>query len=248
MKNYLKSFGAGLALLAAAGVATAAETVKVLHDLSHGQVSLTKYKDMAAITDRLKLDFVESTAALTPETLRGVKLLYLRPPKRAYADEEKRAVVGFVKGGGSLLLVMDEENRPGVVKAGANDLIEPFGLKLTADLPYLHNCGGLAKAGMINKADREIPYSGGRAVEGGTPFAYMLDKDGKPAEAFAASTTLANGAKIVVMAEAMASLLELAKPEGVRLTGVPRNFEATTYWGKDSVIFMEEVLAWLVAK
>jgi hypothetical protein len=83
-------------------------------------------------------------------------------------------------------------------------------------------------------------------VEGGKPFAYMLDKDGKPAEAFATSTTLANGAKIVVMGEGMASLLALGKPEGVRLTGIPRDPKGTTYWGKDSVIFMEEVLGWLV--
>ncbi len=127
-------------------------------------------------------------------------------------------------------------------------MIAPFGLKLTPDLPYLHNCGGIAKAGAINQADREIPYSGGRAVEGGTPFAYVLDKDGKPAEAFAASATPGKGARIVVMGEGMASLLGLGVPEGVRLSGIPRDPRGTKYWGKDSTVFIEEVFAWLVKK
>src|SRR5438552_16638347 len=44
----------------------------------------------------------------------------------------------------------------------------------------------IAKAGEINKADREIPYDGGRQVFGGTPFAYQLDRKGKPAQPYAA--------------------------------------------------------------
>ena len=127
-----------------------------------------------------------------------------------------------------------------------NDLIAPFGLALTADTDYLHNCGALAKAGIINKADREVPFSGGRAVNGGTPFAWQLDRDGKPAQPFAAYATVAS-ARIVVMSDAMASAF-MGTREGVRLTGVPRDPANTVFWGKDSAIFMEEVLAWLVAR
>ena len=43
------------------------------------------------------------------------------------------------------------------------------------------------------------------------------------------------------MGEGMASLL-LGVPEGQRLTGPPRDAQNTVYWGKDSAIFMEEVL------
>ena len=92
-----------------------------------------------------------------------------------------------------------------------------------------------------------MPYSGGRAVEGGTPFAFQLDKDGKPAQPFAASKRLERGGRIVVMGEGMASLL-LGVPEGRRLTGPPRDAQNTVYWGKDSAIFMEEVLAWLARR
>jgi hypothetical protein len=50
------------------------------------------------------------------------------------------------------------------------------------------------------------------------------------------------------MGEGMASLLMLGKPEGVRLSGVPRDPRGTVYWGKDREVFMEEVLAWLVKR
>jgi hypothetical protein len=118
-------------------------------------------------------------------------------------------------------------------------------MRLTADTEYLHNTGAIAKKGIINAADRELPYSGGRAVEGGTAFAWQLRQDGEPGQAFAAFATSGERGKIVVLGDAMAMLL-LGTPEGVRLTGVPRDPARTTYWGKDSATFVEELLTWLV--
>jgi len=129
-------------------------------------------------------------------------------------------------------------------KTGVNNLLTPFGMRLTPDTEYLHNCGGIAKAGEINKADRELPFSGGRAVEGGTAFAFQLDKDGKPAKPFGAYKRFNDKARVVALGEGMASLF-LGVPNGVRLTGVPNDPTGTTYWGKDSAIFMEELLTWL---
>jgi hypothetical protein len=143
--------------------------------------------------------------------------------------------------------VLDKESRQSLATTGVNDVIAPFAMRLTPDTEYVHNCGGIAKAGEINSADRELPYSGGRAVEGGTPFAYQLDRNGKPAQPFAAWKRLDGGGRIVVMAEGMASLF-LGTPEGQRLTGIPRDPAGTSYWGKDSTVFMEEVLAWLVKR
>jgi hypothetical protein len=224
----------------------AADAPKLLHDLGHGQTSMAE--PLKSFIQDIGVEFVERKEPLTAGVLEGVRLLYLRAPSEAFSAEEKESIVRFVRGGGSLLLVLDEDVRQSLEKTGANELIAPFGLKLTPDLPYLHNCGAIAKAGVINRADREIPYSGGRAVEGGTPFAFMLDKLGQPANAIAASATVAGGGRVVVIGEGMATLLFLGKPEGVRLSGVPRNARATTYWGKDSRIFMEEVIAWLVQR
>ena len=127
---------------------------------------------------------------ITAETLAGARLLYLRAPSTEFTDAEAAAVVAFVKGGGSLLLVLDEERRQSLDKTKVNNLISPFGMKLTPDTEYLHNNGAVAKTGEINKADRQVPFSGGRAVEGGTPFAYQLDKDGKPSHPFGAYSRL----------------------------------------------------------
>ena len=93
-----------------------------------------------------------------------------------------------------------------------------------------------------------IPHHSGYvepAVEGGTPFAWQLDKEGKPGQVFATSTTVGKTGRVVVLGDAMATLF-LGTREGVRLTGVPRDPTRTTYWGKDSGIFMEELLTWLV--
>ena len=90
-----------------------------------------------------------------------------------------------------------------------------------------------------------MPYDGGREIFGGTPFAFQLDENGKPAQPYAAYKKLGNGARIVVMAEGMASLF-LGSPDGVRLHEDPGG--DTKWWGKDSQVFMEEVLAWLLAR
>lgn len=49
------------------------------------------------------------------------------------------------------------EQRQSLAVTGVNDLVEPFGMKLTPDTPYVHNCSAIAKAGEIHRADREIP-------------------------------------------------------------------------------------------
>jgi hypothetical protein len=216
--------------------------VRLIYDQAHGEQPPPDPMD--AIARKLGLEIQTSAGPITAEALKGVRILYLRAPSTQFSAAETDAIVAFVQGGGSLLLVLDEERRQSLEKTGVNNLITPFGIRLTPDTEYLHNCGGIARAGEINKANRELPFSGGRAVEGGTPFAFQLDKDGKPAQPFGAYKRLDNGARIVVLGEGMASLF-LGVPGGVRLTGVPNDPTRTTYWGKDSVIFMEELLAWI---
>ncbi|PYR94157.1 MAG: hypothetical protein DMF84_06285 [Acidobacteria bacterium] len=197
---------------------------------------------MDPIARKLGLEIQTSAESISSRALEGARILYLRAPSKEFTAVETEAIVGFVKSGGSLLLVLDEERRQSLDKTRVNDLISPFGMRLTADTEYLPNAGVIAKAGEINKADREVPYDGGRAVEGGTAFAFQLDKEGRPAQPFAAYKRLDNGGRIVVLGEGMASLF-LGDPNGVRLSGGPNT--PTTYWGKDSAIFMEEVLVWL---
>ena len=186
-----------------------------------------------------------SDQPITSASLKKVRVLYIRGPSQAFSLDEQKVIIDFIQGGGAFLLVMDEERRMPLQKTGVNEILKPFNMKLTADTEYLHNCGAIAKAGLINQADRELPFSGGRAIEGGTPFGFQLDKLGKPAQPFAAFQQVDGGGKIIVLAEGMSSML-MGTKEGVRLSGVPRNPAKTTYWGKDSRIFMTEVLAWLM--
>jgi hypothetical protein len=76
-------------------------------------------------------------------------------------------------------------------------MIAPFSLKLTADTEYLHNTGAIVKKGEISMGDRELPFSGGRAVEGGSPFGWQLDKSGGLGQVFAASTVVGSSGKVV---------------------------------------------------
>ena len=221
----------------------ASDRPRVIHDLAHGQNPLPDR--IRTLNEKLDAKFTDSNQPITSATLAGAQLLYLRAPSKEFTDPERTSIIQFVRAGGSLLVVLDEEARQPLATTRLNEIIAEFGLKLTPDLPYLHNCGAIAQPGAINAARRELPYSGGRAVEGGTPFAYVLDQQGNPAEAFAASATVAGGGRVVVMGEGMASLA-MGTTEGVRLSGVPRDASRTTYWGKDSALFLEELFSWLL--
>lgn len=207
----------------------------------HGQAPPAAYASIAA---KLGAEIVQLTAPVTAASLERCHVLLMQLPSQEIKADERETIIGFVNAGGSLLVAFDEERRTPLEPPRVNDLIGAFGLKLTADTEYLHNTGAIAKKGSINAADRELPFSGGRAVEGGTSFGWQLNQDGKAGQAFAAFAAC-DDAKVVVLGDAMATLL-LGTPEGVRLTGVPRDPSRTTYWGKDSAIFMEELLGWLV--
>jgi hypothetical protein len=221
-------------------VAQGKPRVRLVFDQAHGQQPPPG--QLGPLAKQLGMEMQTSAEPITAAALEGARLLYLRAPSKEFTAAETEAIVAFVKGGGSLLLVLDEERRQPLETTRVNHILGPFGMRLTPDTEYLHNNGAVAKAGAINKADREVPFSGGRAVEGGTAFAYQLDKEGKPWHPFGAYTRLENGGRIVVLGEGMASLF-LGDPAGVRLSGDLKNL--TPYWGKDSATFMEEVLAWL---
>jgi hypothetical protein len=215
---------------------------KLYFDRAHGEFAPPD--PLKRIATKLRLELVNGDAPISASTLEGARVLYLRAPSKKFADSEKEAIVSFVKGGGSLLLVLDEEKRQSLATTGVNDFLAPFDMRLTPDTPYIPNVGAIAKAGEINAADREIPYDGGRSVEGGTPFAFQLDRNGNLAQPYGAWKKVEGGGRVVVLAEGMASLF-LGSPRGKRLTS---SDDDELYWGKDSAVFNEEVLAWLAGR
>ena len=59
------------------------------------------------------------TGPITAEALNNVRMLCLRVPFTAFTDAERDAVIAFVRRGGSLLVVAEEQ----VSVASVNDLI-----------------------------------------------------------------------------------------------------------------------------
>lgn len=200
---------------------------------------------LAATTVLSQADTMKTTNEISATALIGTRLLVLGPQDRTFTEEEQQTVIGFVERGGSLLAVIDEEVRTPLLPKGMNDILRHFGLEFTVDTSYLHNCGARALAGEINACDRDIPYSGGRAVKGGTAFAWRLDENGNLAEPYGASIETVNGGRIIALSEGMAAL-GMGTADGERLSGVPRDPAKTTYWGKDSEVFMREVRNWLL--
>ena len=234
-----------LVIVAAIGQEQPTAASRLYFDRFHGEFSPPDL--LVGLAKKLSFELVNVEAPISGATLQIGDLLYLRAPSKAFSQAEKEAIVTFIKDGGPLLLVLDEEKRQSLATTGVNDFLGPFGMRLTADTPYIPNPGAIAKAGEINRLDRELPYDGGRSVEGGTPFAFQLDQAGKPAQPNGAWKKLEGGGRIVVLAEGMASLF-LGSPKGRRLAAVADDNSMDLYWGKDSAIFMEEVLSWLARR
>src|SRR5918995_3108611 len=144
--------------------------VRLVFDQAHGEQPPPA--QLADVAKKLGLEIHTSSEPITPKVLAGARILYLRAPSMPFTAAETDAIVAFVKGGGSLLVVLDEERRQPLEKTGVNNFISPFGMRLTADTEYLHNNGAVAKAGEINQSDREVPFSGGGGFAGGAPLAF----------------------------------------------------------------------------
>lgn len=215
----------------------------VYYDLAHGQQLQSQLRQLG---NRLGFSLRSSDEPISNGSLGNANLLYIRAPKSEFSAAEKDAVIQFVRNGGSLFVVMDQQKRTSLERTQVNDLVETFGLKFTDDTEYIHNCGAISRAGVIHRQDLEIPFSGGRAVEGGTPFGFQLDRDGNPSHPFASFVKTPQGGKIVLLGEGMASLF-LGSKDGRRLSGDSANYGNTNYWGKDSVQFNVDLFRWLLS-
>jgi hypothetical protein len=224
----------------------------ILVDLGHGQTFFradgndTPVQAMyRGITNYLGAELRVTTEPLTKELLKDVQTLLIFAPLEPIEPAEAAAVAEFVKQGGGMMIGTDEDRRQSLEKTRANDLIAPFNMKFTGDTPVVHNRGAAAPAGRIHPGLREVPYSGGRAVEGGTPFSFILEPDGTPSKmAHASWTEVPGGGRVIAMGEMMAPLL-LGEVSAARLGGAIRPNEFGPYWGKDSREFMIEIISWL---
>ena len=139
---------------------------------------------------------------IKPEDLSDCDLLFVHIPSSKYTPDEVKAIVEYIKNGGSLFLVMDEDYWSTLNDANVNDIIKPFDIQFGEQSPDT-TLGGITKAGIITEKSLKITYYGGRIIEGGTPFCYSCSKEKYP---FGVYKSLKGGGKIIVMGDGMTSL------------------------------------------
>lgn len=252
----------------------------VLFDMSHGQQDtlgmnlIETYRGFVEKTPGASL--LVNRKEITSDVLKNVNVLIVLTPIfpttiPKFTPEERTAIVQFVKKGGRILVVAEESRRTPLEEYGINDIVRPFGLEYGDETPVRNNVGSIGLIGEICKERRELPYSGGRIINGGTALSIVNDEGGYQHMAY---VQLKNGGKVMAAGDAMVLLL-LGSAEGTRLTGAggargdavnPQRQTnpsaqanatanrptggglsfATRFWGKDSKIFMEEVVTWLL--
>lgn len=237
-------------------LATAADAQKrLLFDLSHGQfddhfVDRSYYDyvipDYKEILERNDIEYVPNYGEITSDVLKDIDVLLMLSPlyyenQKNITQTEKDAIIQYIKGGGSVIILVDEEDpRVHLQEYGANDITTVFGIELGEDIKDVAgNCGAITFENEIFKGRREVPYSGSRRVKGGIPASVCME-GGYVHSAYVKTTA---GGKLFVTGETMVGLL-MGMPDGERNT---HNMMETKWWGKDSRLFMEELIQWCVA-
>jgi hypothetical protein len=222
-----------------------AQKQKILVDVAHGQKFYSDPADKISTelvpTERLKYmtgELNKNAAAhdaviaylkapITTEALSKSDLLFIHVPSKKYSADECKAIRQYVKEGGSLFIVVEEDYWTTLAQANVNDIVIPFGITYSSDNPD-RSSGGHSEPGKVTKKRYSIPYHGARTVKGGTAFAYSNKSDANP---FAVFTQVQGGGKVIAMGEGMVSLY-MTSWQGV-----------TDY---ECAAFMEETIGWLL--
>src|SRR5688572_11163091 len=101
----LSSIAVFATLLSSSGVY--AQQSRICAD-PHGQAPSPGY---AAIAAKLGAEIVPLAAPVTAGSLERCRVLLMQLPSQEIKADEREAIIGFVDGGGSLLLAFDEERR-----------------------------------------------------------------------------------------------------------------------------------------
>ena len=238
------------------GAGAVAQGPRLMFDLSHGQF-LDKFTEPGfydyvipgyrEILDRHGIEFVPNEAEITASSLQGIDVLLILSPlareyQKPFTQGEKAAIVDYISQGGSVLLFIDEEEYRVILdEYGANDITRPFGIEVGEDiLSVPGNCGAVSFENDIFGGRREVPYSGGRRLRGGIPASVCMEEGWL----HASYVEVDGGGKLFVAGETMVALL-MGLPDGDRNV---HNMMETRWWGKDSRLYMEELIVWAAQK
>lgn len=240
--------------LAFAVLTVSAREPVLLFDLAHGQFQdvfvdpsyydyvIPGYKE---ILKELGCSYRENRAEITSEVLKDVDALLMLSPlakstQKNITKTEQEAIVEYIRNGGKVILMVDEEEyRVKLKEYGANNITKPFGIELGDDIEGLPgNCGAVSFENEIFGGRREVPYSGSRHLKGGIPASVCMEQGYLHASYVVTPT----GGKLFVLGETMVGLL-MGYPDGER--NVHKRME-TRWWGKDSRLYMKELLVWML--
>lgn len=222
-----------------------AQNKKILVDVGHGQkfysdpadkisTQLVPTERLTYMTGELSKNAAAHNASIgymknpiTENALAKADLIFIHSAGAKYSPEECSAIGQFIKKGGSLFIVMEEDYWGTLDQINVNDIIIPFGITFKSNNPTKVS-GGHSKPGAITKVKHSIPSHGARLVEGGTPFAYTNAPDETPIGIY---KEINGGGKIVAMGEGMVSLYmtEWQEVKDYQCAG-----------------FMEDVIGWLL--
>lgn len=209
-----------VAALIFACTSLSAQNKKILVDVGHGQRFYSDPADKISTelvpTDRLNYmtgELAKNGSAhnasigylkknISADALAKGDLLFIHSPSTKYTPEECTAIEQYIKKGGSLFIVMEEDYWGTLAQVNVNDIVTPFGITFKTDNPNKAS-GGHSQPGVVTKTKYSIPAHGARLVEGGKPFAYNNATDEDPFGVYAETT---GGGKIVAMGEGMVSL------------------------------------------
>ncbi len=224
----------------ASSPATAQAGKKLLYDTGHGEnpTNAAVFEDLIRSAG-IPLHSI-SRAPIKEIDLSTADVLILFSPTEKIEANDRDRIITFLDSGRSMLLIFDEERRTSLEAVGINELIIPYGLQLTDDAPVPHNCGAIAYPSEVCRSTRELPYSGGRSINGGTVIS-KVNSDGDFVHSAFVRTKA--GGIVVVMSDGMAGLL-MGEEDGVRFSGTGPS--DSNYWGKDSRVFMEDIFAFLL--
>lgn len=228
---------------------------KVMFDLSHGQfqdtsVDSSYYDYVIPEYERMASEggysLLMNRSEITEQTLEGIDVLLILSPlakstQKNLTEVEKLAIIDYIERGGSVILFVDDEHRRvNLAEYGVNDITRRFGIEVLDDFEVPGNCGAVTFENEIFGGRREIPCSGVRGVKGGIPASVCMEQ-GRQIASF---VHFDNGGKLYVAGETMVALL-MGYPDGER--NVHKMMESR-WWGKDSRIYMKELLEWTLQK
>ncbi len=111
-----------------------------------------------------------------------------------------KAIRDYVSGGGSLFIVMEVDYWTKMADTNVNEIVADFGVAFGDRLPG-EASGGHSEAGLVTADALKIPYHGGRAVDGGTPFCFSQEE-----QPFGVFVDVKDGGRVGAMGDGMVSL------------------------------------------